>query len=86
MSDPTVLGYWFRYNPSRKALHVARWTRTETGSLVVEAACRGQVVEPRAPEVPAALLLQPTPVDALRIADNAQRRALCTRCAARYHR
>lgn len=78
---PNVLGYWFRFDPRRRTLHLARWVKTEAGGLVVEAACGAQVIEPRAPEVPQGLLIQPTPADALRVADQTQRHALCTRCS-----
>lgn len=76
-----VLGYWFRFDPRRRTLHLARWIKTPSGSLVVEAACGAQVLEPRAESVPEGLLIQPTPTDALRVADQAQRRALCRHCA-----
>lgn len=86
MSDPVVLGYWFRFGASGTALHVARWTKTPAGGLLVESSCRALVKSPTEPEVPQHLVIQPTPVDALRIMDENQARHLCRKCRARYAR
>lgn len=83
MPDATanVLGVWYRFNPTRRALHVCRWEQTGTGGLVIRAACGGLVVDPTAEQPPAGLAIPQTVEDALHTIQPEQCRMLCRACA-----
>lgn len=82
LTDRT-LGYWFRFNPERRALHFCRWSQTDRGSLVIRAACEGVVIDPTAEAVPPLLAIPATADAALATIQPEQRRMLCRSCAAR---
>lgn len=84
--EPEVIGVWYRSSPGFKTLHVARWTRTDGGALVVSA-CGSLLIAPRVPDSEVALLAIPkTTEDALRAIQPQQSAMLCRKCRALFSR
>lgn len=84
MNDATTtpVGYWYRFNPERRVLHVCQWATTDRGTLIIRAACGGQVIDPTAEAVPIGLAIPKTQAEAMATIQPEQRRVLCRACAA----